>query len=94
MNQPIDILIDFETAAVNAVTNQMPQLQVLKVNLYTVVAYLHLFEYLADSFSDYKCARWCFFSGFFVVVLAWAFLGKACLGCFLVPLHVFIAFIL
>ena len=31
-NEPIDILIDFERAAVNAVTNQMPQLQALKVN--------------------------------------------------------------
>ena len=31
-NEPTDILIDFERAAVNAVTNQMPQLQVLKVN--------------------------------------------------------------
>ena len=31
-NEPTDILIDFERAAVNAVTNQMPQLQVLKLN--------------------------------------------------------------
>ena len=31
-NEPSDFLIDFERAAVNAVTNQMPQLQVLKVN--------------------------------------------------------------
>ena len=31
-NEPTDILIDFEIAAVNPVTNQMPQLQVLKVN--------------------------------------------------------------
>ena len=31
-NEPTDILIDFERVAVNAVTNQIPQLQVLKVN--------------------------------------------------------------
>ena len=31
-NEPTDILIDFERAAVNAVTNQMPKLQALKVN--------------------------------------------------------------
>ena len=31
-NEPTDILIDFERATVNAVTNQIPQLQVLKVN--------------------------------------------------------------
>ena len=31
-NEPTDILIDFERAAVNAVTNHMPQLQVLKFN--------------------------------------------------------------
>ena len=31
-NESTDTLIDFERAAVNAVTNQMPQLQVLKVN--------------------------------------------------------------
>ena len=31
-NEATDIVIDFERAAVNVVTNQMPQLQVLKVN--------------------------------------------------------------
>ena len=31
-NEATDILIDFERAVINAVTNQMPQLQVLKVN--------------------------------------------------------------
>ena len=35
-NEPTDILIDFERAAVNAVTNQMPQLQVLKVDFYLI----------------------------------------------------------
>ena len=33
----------------------------LTLILYAVVAYLYLLEYLADSFSDYKCARYCFF---------------------------------
>ena len=33
----------------------------LTLILYTVVAYLYLLEYLADSFSDYKCARYCCF---------------------------------
>ena len=31
-NEPTDIFIDFERAAVNTVTNQIPQLQVLKIN--------------------------------------------------------------
>ena len=31
-NEPTNILIDFERAAVNAVTNQMPQLQLSKFN--------------------------------------------------------------
>ena len=31
-NGPTDILIDFERPAVNPFTNQMPQLQVLRVN--------------------------------------------------------------
>ena len=31
-NEPTDIFIDFERTAVNAGTNQVPQLQVLKVN--------------------------------------------------------------
>ena len=62
----------------------------LTLILYAVVAYLYLLEYLANSFSAYKCARYCCF--FFVLV--WAFLGKAYLECFLVPLHVFIVFIL
>ena len=31
-NEPTNILINFEGAALNAVTNHMPQLQVLKVN--------------------------------------------------------------
>ena len=31
-NEPTDIMIDFERAAANAATNQMLQLQVLKVN--------------------------------------------------------------
>ena len=58
-NEPTNILINFEGTALNAVTNHMPQLQVLKVILYTVVTSLYLLEYLADSFSDCKCACYC-----------------------------------
>ena len=46
-NEPTDILIDFKRVAVNAVKNQMPQLQ----GLCSCV----------DSFSNYKCSRYCCF---------------------------------
>ena len=63
----------------------MAQLQVLKFN--NNLIYSNLLEYLADSFSDYKCACYCCFFSFDM-----CFSGEGILGMLFGPLTLFYNF--